>query len=456
MANKYTTVAGAGLKDGTTWANAFGLAEYLVDFLNSASPGDIYYVFSGTYTMSAFNWTARDGNATDFIKIVGVSDQTLLTEAQGDDRPLFDMGAFSMLFDDYWEIRNIRATGSNSAYTWRGDTYATFVNCKAHNTGLGEAFEGGAVFLRLILCEASVDGATASVSLGGNGGFFWGNYFHDSTTGLDAVSRDTSIFLFNIFDTCTLGLDLTGTSTNNLIQNNTFYNCTTGLSMQTSTGSIVTNNNFDSNTTGVTNTANDATIYVDCNNYFNNGTDATNVTKGINATAVDSNFTDAPNGDFSLGSAMAAGGCPSVFPGGLSTSYMEQGAVQRQNSTVTTVPTFAGISQLESVAYACLKATWSAATDKTGYKIYVKASNDTDLFTGTNLKCEIDADSTSFKFRIQTDNDSYLDSSIVYYVGVRATNSGTDDTNEVTLCATISGGGDVGATFEYDEVVVQG
>ena len=47
MATYYTTVAGAGDKDGSSWANAFDLAEFDTQFA-SAAAGDVYYVYSGT------------------------------------------------------------------------------------------------------------------------------------------------------------------------------------------------------------------------------------------------------------------------------------------------------------------------------------------------------------------------------------------------------------------------
>ena len=75
-ATMYVTVAGAGTKAGTSWANAFGYAEWETDYEGSAEPGDIYYVEDGTYTLTSDFSTARDGTVDSYIKVIGVATGT--------------------------------------------------------------------------------------------------------------------------------------------------------------------------------------------------------------------------------------------------------------------------------------------------------------------------------------------------------------------------------------------
>lgn len=74
-------------------------------------------------------------------------------------------------------------------------------------------------------------------------------------------------------------------------------------------------------------------VVSDYNSFSTNGTDATqNVTLGDNDTAIAASFTNAAGGDFSIGTALKALGFPAGILGTSSTSYVDIGAVQRQEA----------------------------------------------------------------------------------------------------------------------------
>ena len=64
----------------------------------------------------------------------------------------------------------------------------------------------------------------------------------------------------------------------------------------------------------------------------NNTSNMVNVSTGTNSLFVDPGFTDAPNGDFSIGENLKEKAFPGTFPGGLTTGHLDMGAVQREET----------------------------------------------------------------------------------------------------------------------------
>ena len=155
--------------------------------------------------------------------------------------------------------------------------------------------------------------------------------FHDSATGI-AISNNGCTAENNIIDTCTTGITFGFADNSGKICNNTIYNCTTGIAASDSAAIIVRNNIIDTCTTGINWTTEQKDNYFDYNNYYNNTSNMVNVTTGTNSTFLDPGFTDAPNGDFSIGENLSAKGFPGTFPGGLSVGYLDIGAVQREET----------------------------------------------------------------------------------------------------------------------------
>jgi hypothetical protein len=85
---------------------------------------------------------------------------------------------------------------------------------------------------------------------------------------------------------------------------------------------------------------------------YNNTSGATNGTFFIasgNFTGSASFFVDAPNGNFALnttsggGASARAAGIPGVFPGGLTTGYLDVGAAQHRDSQIIMARVFTGM-----------------------------------------------------------------------------------------------------------------
>ena len=313
--NMYIVPGGAGLKNGTSWANAFSLVEWEVDIEGSAEAGDKYFVKEGTYTLTSDIYSAKNGTVANNIKITGVKAATVNEPpvasdyAVEDERPYIDAGASRRFqLTHYWDVRNMRfKKGGNaiSTYAMRLDTGGYCINCKFENTttGIGDSWglynKGGGGNTVLKNCEfICTKGFGVSMEL--TKAFFC--YSHNSRVGyqIDAYAcivayciaanctesgiyiPETSQLIINncTIDTCVIGIDNENGATtsilsffNNIISNNTSF----GI-------------NFDVGAVG---------CYGDYNHYYNNGADVNNVTKGANDTAGDPKF-KTPGSDFEL------------------------------------------------------------------------------------------------------------------------------------------------------------
>lgn len=336
-ATMYVTVAGAGDKSGSSWSNAMDLAAWEADVVPNAEAGDVYNLYSDgddVYTITGSLACDNDGTSTAPIYVIGVSDQgTPPTEATGSARPTIAIGANALSFDNYWQIRGFQFTGTGTNVA-RGDEFTIIRNCKGINSS-GSAdrimFRLGGGSAKVIACEAICTNGRA-VFIGGNYQMVVGCYIHDSKVGILTGNSIGGTCLFNIFDSCSdTGLSLGITTGHSLaIAHNTFYSTVTGIYGNDLHGGLIWGNIVsDCSAAAATWDANYADNVFDFNDWYNNTT-TTNVTKGDNDQTVDPQFTDAPNGDFSIGTNLKGDGSPGVFPGGLSTGYLDVGAVQRQ------------------------------------------------------------------------------------------------------------------------------
>lgn len=307
MADKYVTVAGAGTKAGTSWGDAFDSAAWLTDMSTLAAAGDTYWVAGGTYAYTAPSEVARDGSALAKINVIGVNSGTtneppvVSDYAYGTNRPLItNNNAYH--FDNYWSFLNLRIDLTTS-FSFRMDIEGSISNCYVRNQGSGSAIltngDGCIVFNNEIISASS----NGIITNSGDGAHILNNYIHDSSTGIYSTIEGC-IMEGNIIDTCSTGISI-GSYINQSIINNTLYNGNTGISGSTSNGNLIFNNIIDSFINGINFTSTSKHTFIDYNNYYNNTTDVTGITKGPNAIAVDPQFTDAANGDFSLASAAA-------------------------------------------------------------------------------------------------------------------------------------------------------
>jgi len=305
MADKYVTVAGAGTKVGTSWGNAFGLSEWLTDMSTASAAGDIYWVEEGTYTFTASFSSPRDGSYGNHIAVIGVQAGTTNTPpvysdfAFGADRPLIAQGIYRFTVDLYWAFSNLRFTSSNDIAISTDDR-GFFRNCRVEHTGATRAIYGDSHMVLIDCYITSVSGAgiytpqgymrvinsyfkthNKCIQPGGGGSTLQGNITESATSGIHCEASQ------------------------NIIAGNTIYGCTNGIYLGTTAENFIYNNTISSCTDGLIASAATNQMWVDYNNYYNNTTDVTNITKGPNALAVDPAFTDAANGDFSLDSASA-------------------------------------------------------------------------------------------------------------------------------------------------------
>ena len=111
------------------------------------------------------------------------------------------------------------------------------------------------------------------------------------------------------------------------------------------------------------------------------------------------------------------------------------------NETIALLPgsspaiTFAGIVSLTALGNGALRASWAAASGGTAplrYEVYIQANTVTGLFSDAN-RVEFPADTTIDLFQLA--NGDYLTLGTTYYVGVRACDFFSCDTNTVSLSA---------------------
>jgi parallel beta-helix repeat protein len=327
-ATMYVTVAGAGDKSGSSWANAMGYSEWETDAEGSAEAGDLYWVYKGTYTLTSDFTSGQDGLSTSTIRMLGCSDQgTPPTEATGTNRPWIAGGSYYFALDDYSDIFNIKAEGTGP-WVLKADYGSVIGNCYAINSS-GTAdrtsiyrYGTGA---RTINCESISTNGRAITNFRGEA--IIGCNMHDSKVGCKISDNHYGVF-FCLIDTCITGIYIESYD-EAIILCNTIYNSTTGISATDSKKAIIFGNIINSCTTGLSWTTEQKSNYFDYNDYYNNTSNMVNVSTGTNSIFLDPTFTDAPNGNFTVGTNMKAKGFPGAFPGGLSTGYLDIGAVQR-------------------------------------------------------------------------------------------------------------------------------
>lgn len=217
--------------------------------------------------------------------------------------------------------------------------------------GNGITIVSGATACRMVGVEVSGTGAHAISIADTNSMILW-SYLHDTGGTGDGInlnsSTATQFICWNIIDTCAgRGLLKSGTSTHVLIFVGNIVNACGNTGFENANASmLVFMNNIlrnNGNASGEYNVEPGsmfmALSIVDYNCLYTTGGGGSqnysaNYTPGSHDIETDPLFVDPDNGNFALQSTSPckATGYPSAFAGGLSTSYVDMGPIQRQES----------------------------------------------------------------------------------------------------------------------------
>jgi hypothetical protein len=307
-------------------------------FLEQLVPGQIVYVKNGSYDQTAAGVDmAKDGTNTLPIIFEGFN-TTHGDDPTGNNRPQIDMGTNGMNFDNYIHFRHMRVTNS-SGNTLAGDIGFYIINCEVINTGTGadNTLDFGSSYGAVIdsYIECSFSGTGHSI-VGYSGLLVKGNYIKGEH-GI-YIQQENPIIIDNIIvgdkSAGGTGINSIANLRNFTVMNNTIYNFEIGIDGANFTQGFIWSNLIDTCTTGINFNTSRASylVVMDYNNFNGCTTDVTNVTKGSNATAINPSFTDAGNGDFSIGNTDLKGASYPYYFNNTSDSYIDVGAVQREES----------------------------------------------------------------------------------------------------------------------------
>ena len=334
-----TCATAAGAAGVVNIGGAMSLGSSDDAFFESVEPGNVINVKVGSYTIGGAINIAKNGTSALPITIDGYN-ASRGDNPQGANRPTFVGGAVSLLWGQVWILKNLITTSTESLGNNLGLGCILF-NSKATNTSgtAGRNAVSGGQASRIINVEVVSDNGNGISGLGA-GDKVIGCYAHDcGQIGIDMGAQNDTAAINNIVDTCPTAIQTGSAGQRQTVYGNTLYGGATpgspgvdGIKLLATTAiyTMIAGNIISGFTTGINSAAQVDVSFIDFNNFHNNTTNRTNAAVGDNDTALDPQFTDAPNGNFAVGANMKAIGFPTIFPGALSTSYMDMGAVQRQ------------------------------------------------------------------------------------------------------------------------------
>lgn len=424
MANVYISQAGAGSGTGTSWANRAPQSSFS-SLEATMGAGDTMYIAGETITLTA-TWTVT-GAKKNFIGVnpsTGVEDGSIaILDAVNTYANCISGNTYCL----YKNIQAIRATSwgaiiGHSSIGW---------NLKASNNGHGLYTNSNGHF---VFCEVSNNTGTGfgSASMGsfryckaiGNSRGFTGGI----STAINCIAHANTLsgfIYFNVIEGCVV--DGNGV----------------GIDNQDNFIAFISRNSITNNTTGIsTNTYATSLVYEDKNYFYNNtskfgGTTSAIYSIGGSIDGASDPYNSRATDDFSP--AIAAEMVNTQFTIGIinevdNISFYNAGL--NPPVPTSTVPTFAGIITFEPLSNGKFLVEWAAATGSvTSYDIYVR--NAANPFT--QKKISVDPTLTSAIIGTLGTMDTFFVGGQTYYCGVRANNSGTQDTNTVELSAICSG-----------------
>lgn len=416
---------------GTPWTLAEAVAAVNASSISSCR---INIKADGTYSTTGVSITAG-GGATGYQEFICFQGYTT-TIADGGKATIQKSSGTNNLWDckqSYYMLRDIILDGNslNGAGYWGKVSDNFCVNCEAYGGQYGFVV-----------------------------GYFFNCYAHDTT----AQGFNSGYCYYCISDTTVIGYTACPVVYKCIGKDNSAYNftgCTSILDCicdNGTNGGIFINRGHVVLNTSIVNTPTSKygidffytpnhgnNIFFGLN-FFSNVNDTDQAggipVDGIGSTANPS-FTDSANLNYTRAATDLDGkGFSSV--GTQSYDYDVDIGIGRKVPVISTAsPVFIGISQLEAVGGGCLRAVWAASTSGsiTSYNVYVKDTSGTNLFSSPYLAFKLATTTTACIFRMESDSNTFLDSTQTYFVGIRADNDGAEDANVLSLNAVIVGDG---------------
>lgn len=279
---------------------------------------------------------ANNGSAGNPITILGYNtarnDNPTGANRPTNDRASGAANAFSIAGTNYIVKNIVGRRGTSNG--WTALTSGIFINCKADTNGAsGFTVAATSIFVG---CESNNNTTT------GFGGAFGqqhiGCYVHDNTTA-GVVALATLRAFYSIYESnSSHGIGDAVSTLGAAVINCTIYGNTgaavDGINLTTPVaGTIVYNTILANNGRYGINATDGDSLLSDFNDFFSNSTAArNNVPVGGSDVTSDPTFTDAANGNFTIGTNLKGLGFPGLFPASLCTGYPDIGAVQRQET----------------------------------------------------------------------------------------------------------------------------
>jgi len=260
----------------------------LVALLSLFAAGNTLYIKAGTYTITTAAVTAGTSGTAELPICVEGYHTTRGDAPTGDNRPLIDGGAYQITWAVGWKRYHLRGTGT-AATVWyeTNNAYGLIYNCRITNTSTSTRDAVRTHVTKLIACEISAVTGKGVVTATADIRYCW---IHDCVTGV--ICQSVISVVGCLIEQCVAGIDQVTNGV--LLTGITFAGCGTAVTATTASFATVLDNLLAYNTIGAnwTSGTNDRRNLLDYNNWYGNGADVSNVTKGSHDTAHDPAFQD--------------------------------------------------------------------------------------------------------------------------------------------------------------------
>lgn len=308
-ANTITVKGNIGLNKGTITGGNGRIGGALIEpryVMTNATYGAVIHVKAGTYNAAAA-WSMAPGQLSNYGQMLGYN-ASRGDSPRGNNRPLFNMGAFTFVMQNYILGKHFRLSGTPAnacdirASAILENVYIENTSALANRVALRMAASSQS---RVLDCEI-----TCPNSAGGKGvdssynNTFISCYVHHADVGFSLPGGNHTL-LHNIIANCDVHgvyISPAASSYNINVLLNAFYN--NGIDIEVINrlySSFIWGNIFEGGADGVTWwTDLGDVVELDYNNFHGkSGNDVTNVSKGVHATADDPLFVT-PGTDFRL------------------------------------------------------------------------------------------------------------------------------------------------------------